>query len=1086
MGMRRLARLVVIFPISILCIPSVAFAERVPDDEARRILHATDTRGGLVVRVGCDDGELTAALQDGDRYLVHGIDTDPNAIGRSRRHIQSLGMYGRSAVDRFDGKTLPYVDNLVNLLVVEERGRLTDGEIMRVLCPKGVAYVRDRGKWTRIVKAWPDAIDEWTHYLYDAGGNAASRDRTVGPPRHFQWIAEPRFSRSHDHLASVSAAVSASGRLFSIVDEGSIAFAAARSRWRLVARDAFNGVLLWQREIGQWEYHLRDFRSGPADIARRLIAVGEHVYVTLGYGEPVACLDAATGKTLRVYPDTEGAQEMVLSQGKLYVVLGEPRTDWKAQKAKRIVSQKHYLPPFERYSPPAGDKSLLALEASDGEVLWTNASSAARSLMPSTLAVDDGRVLFQNTDAIVCLDATTGQVAWEHPRRVQRSRLAWSTPTVVAHDGLVYSADRKAVQKEGDVLWIPSGGYHEYIRGDVQGELLALDATTGKRLWSCPAYEGFNAPVDILITGGRLWTGRYAWGQDPGITQGRDPKTGEIVFRRAADQEVMGKFGHARCHRAKATGEYLVLGRRGVEFVDVQDGGLVANLFVRGICQYGVLPANGLLYAPPHSCACSVSDLIKAGYIALAPEREQDEDIQPSASEALEQGPAFGFRPSANDSPDRHDWPTYRGDTSRSGATLADVPSDLDTAWVERIGGRLTSPVIAQNTVLAAEMDAHRLHALDAAMGDRRWTYTAGGRIDSPPTVDRGRVLFGSADGTVYCLRLSDGELIWRFRAAPHDRRIVANEQLESVWPVSGSVLVLDGAVYFAAGRTSYLDGGIFLYKLDAHSGRVLKAVTLEVEQAKRDRGVVSGGHLPDVLSAVDASIFMRSARFSENLTRQKDDVAHLWSSVGFLDDSWWHRTYWQFGTSMRSGWGGWPKAGRTVPAGRLLATDGERIVGFGRNQYDIPGSHVGVDGQEAWGPVGNGLSRWTFYRLFARPLDEEEGQGTAQFKKGGGWSRRIPVLARAMVLTNDTIFVAGPDDPLSDRVAHEPLEADPVAKALDATEGGRLLTVSLADGTIVSNRPLESPPVFDGMAAAANRLVVSTKKGHVICLAAK
>jgi outer membrane protein assembly factor BamB len=347
-------------------------------------------------------------------------------------------------------------------------------------------------------------------------------------------------------------------------------------------------------------------------------------------------------------------------------------------------------------------------------------------------------------------------------------------------------------------------------------------------------------------------------------------------------------------------------------------------------------------------------------------------------------------------------------------------------------------------------------------------------------------VLFGSADGTVSCLRLSDGEVIWRFRAAPHDRRIVANEQLESVWPVSGSVLVRDGAVYFAAGRTSYLDGGIFLYKLDAHSGRVLKAVTLEVEQAKRDRGVVSGGHLPDVLSAVDASIFMRSARFDEDLVRQKDDVAHLWSSVGFLDDSWWHRTYWQFGTSMRSGWGGWPKAGRTVPAGRLLATDGERIVGFGRNQYDIPGAHVGVDGQEAWGPVGNGLSRWTFYRLFARPLDEDQAEGTAPSSKGGGWSRRIPVLAQAIVLADNTVFVAGPEDPLSDRVAHEPSDADPVAEALNATEGGRLLAVSLADGTILSSRPLESPPVFDGMAAAANRLYVSTKKGQVVCLAAK
>ena len=30
-------------------------------------------------------------------------------------------------------------------------------------------------------------------------------------------------------------------------------------------------------------------------------------------------------------------------------------------------------------------------------------------------------------------------------------------------------------------------------------------------------------------------------------------------------------------------------------------------------------------------------------------------------------------------------------------------------------------------------------------------------------------VLFGSADGCVYCLRASDGAIVWRFRAAPRD-----------------------------------------------------------------------------------------------------------------------------------------------------------------------------------------------------------------------------------------------------------------------------------------------------------------------------
>jgi len=357
--------------------------------------------------------------------------------------------------------------------------------------------------------------------------------------------------------------------------------------------------------------------------------------------------------------------------------------------------------------------------------------------------------------------------------------------------------------------------------------------------------------------------------------------------------------------------------------------------------------------------------------------------------------------------------------------------------------------------------------------------------------VFRGQALFGSADGHVYCVRLKDGKLAWKFRAAPLDRRIVVHDQLESTWPVPGSVLVVDGAAYFVAARTSYLDGGLFLYKLDARTGEVRKAVKLEVAPEKRDRGGLTGGYLPDVLSADETSIFMRSSRFSFDLIPQKPTVPHLWCSVGFLDDTWWHRTYWQFGTTMRSGWGGWPKAGLRVPSGRLLVTDGTWIAGYGRNQYDIPGAHLGVDAEGVWGPIGPGLSRWTFYRLYAQKLGKAPSPPPSGRQKerrpsseppSAGWSQRVPILVQAMVLADRTLFLAGPDDPLR-RVPHTPSEVDQLAEALERTHGGRLLAVSLENGKPLSESPLASPPVFDGMAAAYGRLYLTAKDGTVVCL---
>ena len=137
----------------------------------------------------------------------------------------------------------------------------------------------------------------------------------------------------------------------------------------------------------------------------------------------------------------------------------------------------------------------------------------------------------------------------------------------------------------------------------------------------------------------------------------------------------------------------------------------------------------------------------------------------------------------------------------RSGFTKAPVSANLKQAWKTGLGGRLSAPVIAGGKLLIASIDTHTVHALDADSGEPAWSYTAGGRVDSPPTVDGGRVLFGSADGYVYCLRLSDGALAWRFRAAPEERRMTSFEQVESVWPVHGSVLVRDGVVYMRSQR---------------------------------------------------------------------------------------------------------------------------------------------------------------------------------------------------------------------------------------------------------------------------------------------
>ena len=143
----------------------------------------------------------------------------------------------------------------------------------------------------------------------------------------------------------------------------------------------------------------------------------------------------------------------------------------------------------------------------------------------------------------------------------------------------------------------------------------------------------------------------------------------------------------------------------------------------------------------------------------------------------------------------------------------------LKPLWKAKFKTKVSAPVIAEGKIFIAETDAHVLRAVDAASGRVLWEYVAGGRNDSPPTYYKGLLLFGSRDGWVHCVRAFDGALSWRFRDLP-DKMICAFGQLESAWPIHGSVLIKNDTAYFCAGRSSYLDGGFFIYGLNASPAR--------------------------------------------------------------------------------------------------------------------------------------------------------------------------------------------------------------------------------------------------------------------------
>ena len=191
---------------------------------ARDVVTSSGIQGGLVVHVGSGAGPFMTDLLANDRFIVHELCSDPAETAKAREHIKRQGLYGKASVQHWNKGHLPYTDNLVNLLVAEDLGDISMREVMRVLAPRGVACVKSGETWKKTTKPWPEEIDEWTHYLHGPDNNAVARDTRVGLPKYVQWIGDPKYARSHEQLASVSAMVSARGRLFYVIDEGLIVY----------------------------------------------------------------------------------------------------------------------------------------------------------------------------------------------------------------------------------------------------------------------------------------------------------------------------------------------------------------------------------------------------------------------------------------------------------------------------------------------------------------------------------------------------------------------------------------------------------------------------------------------------------------------------------------------------------------------------------------------------------------------------------------------------------------------------------------------------------------------------------------------
>ena len=1037
-----------------------------------------NVEGGLIVCIGAKALESVADDWEKPGCVFQCLETSDADISRLRKKIQAAGCYGKVSVAKFDGQRLPYINNLVNLVVIRDtRFEIRGEEVEQVLAPYGRAVglegssciprpaARIGDGLVEFTKSYPLNMDEWPQYLHGADNNCVAQDAVVGPPRHVQWISGPAWTRAHIGAATISSMVSAGGRLFIIEDTETAENPLLPAKWKLVARNAFNGVELWTRDYPEWEQVTVYIKNFHAQMQRRLAAIGNTVYCTPGLNAPLTALDAATGEIIREFRGTEGTQEFAHHNGRLYLVIGDRmqffsydgapdaaagRRRGKGRRKKAAADEGETDSanafhgdgfPLSAYNPQTRNAEnpkcvIVAIDAKTGRELWRSGELVRYTGCSMALKCD--KLVYQTTRGVFCLDAENGEQNWAAEKAIPYG-VGNMPNSLVIGDEAVYSEEGKSI--------------HAYSLAD------------GSDYWgkSITARKGYQASTDLLIAAGALWMCGSC--NNPKGTVLKKPtsfdlKTGDEI--KTIPQVLSKPMGHDRCFRNFITNRFFINSKTGgPDCLDMLSDTEYPASFTRATCSMGPLPCNGLIYCGPYACQCHLPVALhnfNAYYTDEEALKTKGQIVKVERSVRLEEGPAYGQTGATGDTP----WPTYRQDVRRYAGTATKVPAKgLKPLWKTRFRTKSSAPVVAEGKVFLAETDAHVLRGLDAASGEVLWQYVAGGRIDSPPTYYNGLLLFGSRDGWVHCVRADDGVLSWRFRDLP-DKLICVFDQLESAWPVHGSVLIKNDTAYFCAGRSSYLDGGLFIYGLDPVTGTVRyqrqfygpyadDRFPAFVEEGDRSETEVILGTTADVMTCEGDTLYIRQHAFNLDLT---DAIAgkHLLASSGMLEANRQHREYKlvQENFNHRKMW---TTLKTEYPTGDIIVSDGV-------DYYSVFGMPVNR---------GNTFNPRNGYALIAKTRSADRWSGK--------WQTQIPITGKTMLLAGDTVFIAG---------APLVFPEDDFAATYAGRLGGILWAASAKDGSKLAEYTLNVLPAWDGMAAAYGRLFFVNQDGSVECWGAE
>ncbi|MBE7466617.1 MAG: PQQ-binding-like beta-propeller repeat protein [Planctomycetes bacterium] len=685
----------------------------------------------------------------------------------------------------------------------------------------------------------------------------------------------------------------------------------------------------------------------------------------------------------------------------------------------------------ERWAYATHNETLTARDGKTGAVAMEyKLPLAARNITPvgTHLLVSNLAKNIANFGSAAAVEKATGKVLWQKPAaahppseggvafvlgaadlegvEIATGTVRWTTPLPKA-DGFP-----RVFCKAGIVYVVTTPNWKPHT------QLAAFDAKSGALLWSdktqcAKASAMLPVGTELCLT----------IPSKPNKITVLDGKTGAV-----AREMPVGNFS-GKCYGFTGNTEYLSYGWG--DWLQVKTGAETNKKTLRSACFLGCVFANGLTYFLPHHCDCGVT---LRGMLALSVAGKR-KWLTDEAQEGSPRLFASGAPPApAAEGPG--DWPMYRLNAARSNATEQKLPVQVKLLWSQKLGDTaLTQATAAYGLVFAAEPKTHRVFARDAASGKEVWSFLADGRVEYPPSLHKGLCLFGTGGGSVYALDARTGQEVWRLRAAPTEKYIAEEGQFASAWPVIGGVLPLNGEIFFTCGRSVGVDGGLFMFAVDAASGKI----------RWRKRGGTSGGDffLSDGKDLYLTKTSYKIANGERILGGKAATTPGLLRTTAYLspvsvcdymacvEPALSHQKHVEL------------TDGNTT--GENLAFNASVGVAAWRYRFGVPPDLMKKD-----------LAGKRF--LYARNADK-----SIRWRMDEGF--KLQMLG--VVLAGEHAYMAG-----------VPTEKDSAAKS-------ELWVLGMGDGKTLQALPLDGKPVYDGLSTAGGRLYLSHEDGTLCCFGA-